>query len=99
MAPRADVDDLLARTGGDIGKLESELGINPGAWDKPGATLSRIDIPDPRANGLRIPSGAEDGANAHWLPGGRTPGGGLEAVTNEIPKGSYIETLIGSIGR
>lgn len=85
----------VARTGGDIGKIEKELGIPPGTWNKPGATLSRIDIEDPRSLNLRVPNGREDGANPLWMPGGKLPGGGAEAVIDQIPKGSYNETILG----
>jgi len=33
---------------------------------------------------LRIPSGNEAGANSHWIPGGKTDGGVLEAITDLI---------------
>ena len=93
--PKAEMDGVIARTGGDIGKIEKELGIPPGTWNKPGATLSRIDIEDPRSLNLRMPNGREDGANPLWMPGGKLPGGGAEAVIDQIPKGSYNETILG----
>ena len=92
--PKSQMDDLIARTGGDTGKIESELGIPAGSWDKPGESLSRIDIDDPRSLGLRMPSGNEVGANTLWMPGGKLPGAGSEAVVNQIPTGSYTETIV-----
>jgi uncharacterized Zn-binding protein involved in type VI secretion len=93
--PKREMDAVLARTGGDLGKIETELGIPPGSWNKPGATLSRIDIDDPRSLGLRMPNGREDGANPLWMPGGKLPGNGSEAVVDAIPKGGFIESIVG----
>jgi hypothetical protein len=72
--------------------IEKELGIPPGAWQ--GKEMVRITIPSPKDVALRMPSGNEAGANAHWIPGGRLPTGKLEAVCNAIPKGKYVETPI-----
>lgn len=95
--PKGEMDNLLSRTGGRADLIEKELGIPPGSWNKPGETLSRIDVHDPRSLGLRIPSGNESGANPLWMPGGKLPGGGSEAVVNQIKSGQYTETIIGSI--
>lgn len=89
------MDNVLARTGGRIDLIENELGIPPGSWNKPGETLSRIDIDGPRNLDIRIPSGNESGANPLWMPGGKLPGGGSEAIINQIKKGKYTETIIG----
>jgi len=94
MMPKSEMDALMTRTGGDIGKIERELGIDPGEWQQYGQ-LSRVDVPDPRSLNLRIPNGNESGANPNWLPGGKLPGGGSEAVVDKIPGGSFVETLIG----
>lgn len=32
-----------------------------------------------------MPSGNEAGANSHWIPGGKTDGGIMEAITDLIP--------------
>ncbi|HTE40783.1 MAG TPA: hypothetical protein VK629_08130, partial [Steroidobacteraceae bacterium] len=53
--------------------------------------MVRIDIPDAKQPGVRMPSGNEMGANDQWLPGGKLPTGYDEAVTNQLPKGSYVE--------
>ena len=94
--PKGEMDNLLSRTGGRTDLIENELGIPPGSWNKPGETLSRIDIHDPRSLDLRMPSGNESGANPLWMPGGKLPGGGSEAVVNQIKLGQYTETIIGS---
>lgn len=94
--PKGEMDNLLSRTGGRTDLIENELGIPPGSWNKPGETLSRIDIHDPRGLDLRMPSGNESGANPLWMPGGKLPGGGSEAVVNQIKLGQYTETIIGS---
>lgn len=94
--PKGEMNNLLSRTGGRTDLIENELGIPPGSWNKPGETLSRIDIHDPRSLDLRMPSGNESGANPLWMPGGKLPGGGSEAVVNQIKLGQYTETIIGS---
>jgi len=63
------------------------LGIPAGSWQ--GKEFVRIDIPNPNASGVRLPSGNESGANPLWIPGGQLPGGKLEAVVNPVPSGSY----------
>lgn len=90
MMTRAEMDSLMQRTGGDIAKIEIELGIPEGLWqnrindplnpDK----LIRVDVTDPDAIGLRMATGNEDGANDLWIPGGKTMGGANEAVVNSI---------------
>jgi hypothetical protein len=72
-----EVDDLIARTGGDQVLMERELGLRPGDLDPP---LVRIDFHSPHDHGVRMPSGNEAGANEHWLPGGTTPGEVSEGV-------------------
>jgi hypothetical protein len=89
---KAEMDAMIARTGGDTAKIETELGIPPGSWQ--GKNLVRIDITDAKALNLRMPSGNEAGANDLWLPGGRLPTGQAEAVVNQIPKGAYTETPV-----
>ncbi|QDQ25109.1 hypothetical protein FNU76_01360 [Chitinimonas arctica] len=90
VSPSYEVDDMLARTHGDMAMIEKELGIPAGEWQ--GKAFMRIDIPRPQALDVRIPSGNESAANALWIPGGRLPTGQLEAVVNAIPAGSYTET-------
>lgn len=90
--PSKQVDTLLLRTDGDLSQIEIELGIRPGDWQ--GREFVRIDIDNPRALGLRMPSGNEMGANPQWIPAGKLPTGYSEAVTNQIPKGTYSEMSI-----
>jgi YD repeat-containing protein len=93
LMPTSQMDDLLTRTNGDSALLEKELGLKPGSLD--GVELVRIDVPDPRSLGLRMPSGNESGANPHWIPAGKLPTGYSEAVVNPIPIGSYIQSDLG----
>ncbi|MGQ1892062.1 hypothetical protein ACT29H_16620, partial [Thermophagus sp. OGC60D27] len=90
--PKSEMDDLLTKTGGDITKIEKELGIPEGLWE--GQELSRIDIPDLSDLNKRMSSGNEIGANELWMPGGKTPAGYSEVVVDQIPKGKYIENPI-----
>jgi hypothetical protein len=83
------VDDILARTDGDISRIEKELGIPEGRWQ--GRKLVRIDIAAPRDLDVRVSSGNEVGANEHWLPGGKLPTGLDEAVVDQIPHGKFRE--------
>ena len=66
--PAREMDQLLAKAGGDVAAVEKALGIPPGQWAD--RALARIDVPKPRDLNLCIPSGNEMGANQHWLPGG-----------------------------
>jgi hypothetical protein len=77
--PRHEADRLLARTAGDPRALEDALGLPAGQLDGTDA-LMRVDFADPAELDLRIPSGNEAGANAQWIPGGKLPEGGSEAV-------------------
>ena len=88
--PSSQLDDVLIKTNGDLALIEKELGIMPGDWQ--GQEFVRIDIANPKALNLRMPSGNETGANPRWLPGGKLPTGYSEAVINQIPKGSYSES-------
>jgi hypothetical protein len=87
-----ELDKILDQANGDVSKIEKALGIPEGAWA--GEELVRVDIEAPRELDLRMPSGNEEGANAHWLPGGRLPTGLDEAVVNQIPRGKYSESGI-----
>ena len=93
--PAREMDQLLAKAGGDVAAVEKALGIPPGQWAD--QALARIDVPKPKDLNLRMPSGNEMGANQHWLPGGHLPTGYREAVINQIPKGAYVER--GVMGR
>lgn len=87
---KAEMDAMLSKTGKDISKIETELGIPAGSWQ--GKEMVRISIPNPKELNVRVPSGNEMGANNLWLPGGQLPTGYSEAVVNKIPKGKYTET-------
>jgi len=53
-----------------------------------------VEIPNPVAHNIRMPTGNEDGANALWLAGGKLPTGHDEAVVDAIPGGSFKEMSI-----
>lgn len=76
--PSREIDELLAKAGGDPRKLEEALGLPSGMLDA--NELVRVDIPQPKGLNLRMPSGNEAGANDLWIPGGKLPDGGAEAV-------------------
>ncbi|MDR5745432.1 DUF4150 domain-containing protein [Caballeronia sp. LZ029] len=77
---KQQADVLLQSTGGNARAMEEALGLPDGFLDS--NELVRVDIPDPRDLGLRIPSGNEAGANDLWIPGGKLPTGSLEAVVD-----------------
>ena len=93
MMPKSQMDEMLARTGGDAAAIERELGIPEGQWQ--GRELARIDVNEPVALNLRMPSGNEMGANSEWLPGGKLSTGLTEGVTDRIPVGQYVERSLG----
>ena len=76
--PKAEADMLIENSGGNRASMENALGLPTGFLD--GNELVRVDIPNPRNNNLRIPSGKEAGANELWIPGGKLPDGSSEAV-------------------
>lgn len=78
--PKFEADQLLKNIGGDAGKMEDFLGLPRGGLS--GKELVRLDFEDPKSLKLRLPSGNEAGANPQWIPGGRLPEGGIEAVIN-----------------
>jgi len=92
VSPAPELDDLIYRTQGDLAKIEKELGIPEGMWQ--GKEFARIDVANPRALNIRVPSGNEGGANGLWIPGGRLPTGQLEATLDQIPKSRYTETSL-----
>ncbi len=87
--PKSLADELIAKTGGNVSKLEELLSLEPGTL---GANPVRIDISSP--NGLRMPSGNELGANSQWLPGGYTGGGIPEATIDPAKIGTYTVKTI-----
>lgn len=80
IAPRAQIDKALAEANGDRVKLASSLGLPDNYFV--GKVMVRVDIPDPKNAGLRVPSGNEAGANRDWLTGGKLPFGADEAVVD-----------------
>ena len=90
--PKKEMDDLLKRTGGDIGKIEKELGIPEGEWSD--FQILRFDIRKENLNNLRMPRGNETGSNSEWIPGGFTPKGNSEAVIDAVDWTNVIQTKI-----
>lgn len=63
--------------------------------------LVRVDIPRPRELDLPMPSCNEAGANSQWIPGGRLPGSGREAVVSvgRLQAGQYSTRVVaGGVG-
>lgn len=92
--PTSEIDKLMEATKGDPRAMEQALGWPEGYLDK--HNVLRIDIPNPDAYNLRVPSGNEAGANELWLPGGKLPGDLSEAVIdgNSVSDGDYTVTDI-----
>jgi len=82
--PKSEFDALLKRSGGDYGKVETELGLEPGTLTNGNTVIAYIAPQD--LQGLRVPDGNEIGANKNWIPGGYTSGGVPEA-TVDTPAG------------
>ena len=76
--PKKEFDDLLVETGGNLELVEKRLGLTGGQLTS-GDTVAAFIKPSNMQN-LRISSGREKGANAQWIPGGKTSGGVSEAV-------------------
>lgn len=91
--PKSEVDALFEKTGGDPRAMEDALGLPEGFFD---SGVVRVDIPDARDHGLRMPSGNEAGANDQWLPGGQLPTGLSEAVIDggDIASDGYRVTPV-----
>jgi hypothetical protein len=91
--PKSEVDALFQKTGGDPRAMEDALGLPEGFFD---SGVVRVDVPDPRDHGLRMPSGNEAGANDQWLPGGQLPTGLSEAVIDggDIASDGYRVTPV-----
>lgn len=80
--PKAEADALLAKYAGDPAGLEGALGLPKGTLSKPGDRLLYVEVKNPESLGLRMPSGGEAGANEKWIPGGKLPEGGSEAIVD-----------------
>ncbi len=89
---KQEMDAMLQKTARNVAAIEIELGIPAGSWQ--GKTLSRIDVSNPEALHVRLPSGNEMGANSLWLPGGKLPTGYSEAVIDRVPKDKYVESTL-----
>ncbi|UAJ09936.1 hypothetical protein [Polymorphobacter megasporae] len=76
----SDTDAMLAEAGGDPREFETLLGLPARQLDND--RLVRVDFTPEAMNDLnmRMPSGAEAGANDQWLPDGFLPSGQNEAV-------------------
>lgn len=87
--PTEEFERIIEAANGDIAKVEEMLGLDKGQLIPDNETdyLVRIDIPPPIE--AEMPSGNENSANDHWLPGGLLPTGVPEAVINPLPKGAY----------
>jgi hypothetical protein len=74
-------------SGGGIATLEKKLGVPEGNWSNGGkeSTIYRFIVQDPQKFHVRLPSGKEGQAyQKEWLSGGKTLGGGDEAVINSM---------------
>jgi hypothetical protein len=87
--PSQDADQLLSSSNGNPRALEEVLGLPENFLSS--NQLVRVDISSPNQLNLRIPSGNEAGANPFFIPGGKLPGGGNEAVIDVggIPSTRY----------
>ena len=96
--PAAEANALEAAAAGSATKLEKALGLPDGLLQN--NNLVRVDIPRPRELDLRMPSGNEAWANSQWIPGGRLPGGGREAVISvgRLQAGQYSTRVVAGRG-
>lgn len=92
--PRADFERLVEETGGDLGRIEARLQLEPGTLTRGDNVIAYIAPED--LNNLRIPSGNERGAwDGMWVPGGYTGQGVPEAVV-DLPAGTpYTPVTLG----
>lgn len=60
--------------------LAKKLGLPCDAFD---SGVVRLEVPIDKSN-LHMPIGMEEGANAYWVPGGKTPNDYFEGVRNQI---------------
>ncbi len=89
VSPLTEADAFFKKAvdGDGIATLEKALGINPGGWSNKGqtSTIYRFIVNDPAKFEIRLPSGAEGQAyQKEWLSGGKTLGGGSEAVIKNM---------------
>jgi RHS repeat-associated protein len=81
----AAADAIEARAAGSRSRFKELLGIPATQWNEP---IYRLDIPAADQRSLRMATGAESGANKHFIPGGYTSGGIPEAVIDPVPEKS-----------
>ncbi len=90
VSPLSMADSYLKEaeaSGGGIATLEEKLGVPAGNWSNKGTefTIYRFIVQDPQKFRVRLPSGKEGQAyQKEWLSGGKTLGGGDEAVINSM---------------
>ena len=92
--PKSQADELINKAKGDPRALENALGLPQGQYEN--KKIIRIDFPNPKQLGVRIPSGNEAGATDLWLPGGRTPQGYIEGIVDVkgAPPGSWTTKTV-----
>jgi hypothetical protein len=76
-------DKVERAAAGDRSRIKELLGVEPQYWNEP---VFRIDIAAADQRNLRMPTGAESGANTLFVPGGYTSGGVPEAEIDPIPE-------------
>ena len=89
VSPLSAADAYLtqAEAGDGIATLEKILGVPAGNWSNGGkeSTIYRFIVQEPQKFCVRLPSGKEGQAyREEWLSGGKTLGGGDEAVINSM---------------
>jgi len=75
---KKEAEILISKANGKKSLYEKALGYPEGTLKND--VLIRVDIPNPKKYGARLPSGNEAGANPLWIPGGKLPNGNVEAV-------------------
>jgi hypothetical protein len=98
VSPLAEAESIYKQAvdGEGIATLEKVLGIGAGAWSNKGqtSTIYRFIVNDPDKFKLRLPSGAENQAyQEEWLSGGKTLGGGSEAVIKNMTLAELRESV------
>lgn len=98
VSPLAEAESFYKQAvdGEGIATLEKALGIGAGGWSNKGqtSTIYRFIVTDPDKFKLRLPSGAENQAyQEEWLSGGKTLGGGSEAVIKNMTLDDLRESV------